>query len=139
MMISIYLCGSECANAEVNHEPDVVVIAHPDVPIETLSTVGLRAIFGMRKRTWQQGEAIKVYVLPDNNSVHNRFAKQVLQTFPYNLRRIWDRRVYSGTGQSPYAVGSQEEMRRAISSTENAIGYISREWLNSDVKVVELN
>ena len=117
---------------------DIIVIAHPNAPVEKLSTVGLRAIFGMRQRTWPQGDAIKVYVLPDQNPVHDRFAKQLLLTFPYNLRRIWDRRVYSGTGQSPKAVKSQGEMLSIIATTENAIGYIRRDRLNNDVKVVEL-
>jgi len=132
------ICFIPMGNSEPNSPQDVVVIVHPNSTIDSLSTVGLRAIFGMRNRTWQDGKPITVFVLKDDDPIHTAFTKKVLQTFPYNLRRIWDRRVYSGTGQSPVTVETEEEMREVISVTDNSIGYISRQWLNSDVKAVQL-
>jgi len=117
---------------------EVVVIVPADSSIEFLSKTGLRAIFGMRSRTWPQGGAIKVFVLEDDDPVHNLFTKQILQTFPFNLRRIWDRRVYSGTGQSPSVVKTEQEMRDRISMTANSIGYISLSRVDAGVKVVSL-
>ena len=117
---------------------EVVVIVPTGSNIESLSKTGLRAIFGMRSRTWPQGGAINVFVLEDDNPVHATFSKQILQTFPFNLRRIWDRRVYSGTGQSPNVVKTEEEMRDKIAITKNSIGYISRNKIDTGVKLVNL-
>lgn len=130
---SLSLAASPVANAD-----EVVVIVPVDSSIDTLSKTGLRAIFGMRSRTWPQGGAIKVFVLEDDDPVHATFSKQVLHTFPFNLRRIWDRRVYSGTGQSPYVVKTEEEMRDKISGIENSIGYIRQNRVDAGVKVVDL-
>ncbi len=124
--------------AQAEREIDIRVIAHPDVEVNSLTKVGLRSIFGMRNRTWPRGDLIRVFVLTDNDPTHIRFTKHVLRTFPYNLRRIWDRRVYSGTGQSPVVVSSEKEMRDMISLTRNSIGYVSADWVGDNVKVLEL-
>ena len=126
------------AASPVINDDEVVVIVPASSSIDTLSKTGLRAIFGMRSRTWSQGGAIKVYVLEDDDPVHATFSKQVLHTFPFNLRRIWDRRVYSGTGQLPYVVKTEQEMRDKISANENSIGYIRRIRVDVGVKVVNL-
>jgi ABC-type phosphate transport system substrate-binding protein len=130
---SLSLAASLVANAD-----EVVVIVPAGSSVDTLSKTRLRAIFGMRSRTWAQGGAIKVFVLEDDNPVHVTFSKQVLHTFPFNLRRIWDRRVYSGTGQSPHVVKTEEEMRDKISRTENSIGYLRRNRVDAAVKEVNL-
>ncbi|TQV69895.1 hypothetical protein FKG94_22340 [Exilibacterium tricleocarpae] len=117
---------------------DIRVIAHRDVKVDSLTKMRLRSIFGMRTRTWPEGELIQVFVLTDDDPTHVQFTKEVLRTFPYNLRRIWDRRVYSGTGQSPVVVNSEEEMRDVVSHTENSIGYVRDEWVDASVKILEL-
>ena len=135
------LCGLSPGPATAASEPvdsPIAVIVHPATPIETLSRPHLRAIFGMNNRAWEDGAAIRVFVLADADPIHAQFAKKVLNTFPYNLRRIWDRRVYSGIGQSPTTVNSQEEMRAIVAATEHAVGYLSRDLINGTIKVVEL-
>lgn len=125
-------------SSKADTDNDVVVIVPQDSTVDSLSKTSLRAIFGMRSRTWPQGGAIKVFVLEDDNPLHATFAKQLLQTFPFNLRRIWDRRVYSGIGQSPAVVKTEQEMLNKVSETENSIGYILRNRVDAGVKVVNL-
>lgn len=103
----------------------VVNRAAHDQSLDTvLSESGLRAIFGMRLRTWPDGSPIRVYVLPDRHPLHTQFCKRLLGVFPHQMRSAWDRLVYSGTGQAPLEVSSEEEMRAKIASTPGAIGYL---------------
>ncbi len=134
----LWLCYSANLLNALPAGPTICVIANPHVEVDALSKTSLRSIFGMRNRTWPKGDFIRVFVLEDKNPTHILFTKQILRTFPYNLRRIWDRRIYSGTGQSPTVVDSEEEMRRQVSLTDNAIGYLSNKWVNDDVKVLDL-
>jgi ABC-type phosphate transport system substrate-binding protein len=117
----------------------------------------LSAIFGMRLRTWQDGTPIRVYVLPDNHAVHITFAKHVLHVFPHQLRAAWDRMVYSGTGQAPVEVPTEEDMRARIAGTRDptlvvlrspeemreklaadssAVGYLTTKMVDERVKVL---
>ncbi|WP_022947542.1 hypothetical protein [Methylohalobius crimeensis] len=107
------------------------VFAEPEVQVcdsegraTNLSSESIREIFFMRQRSWSDGTPIKVFVLPDDNPVHRRFAKEVLGVYPYQLRAAWDRLVYSGTGQTPIQVESIQEMATRLDATSGAIGYV---------------
>jgi len=101
-----------------------------------ISRYVLSAIFGMRLTTWPDGSAIRVFVLADDNRVHTLFCKQVLQIFPHQLRTAWDRLVYSGTGQAPEVLSSEQELRIRIAKTPGAIGYLTKENLDDTVAVL---
>jgi len=114
------------------------IIIHPDVQQETISVNVLRAIFSMRLKTWPNGKLIKVYVLPDDDQLHQDFSKETLNVFPYQLRSTWDRLVFSGTGQAPTTLFSDEEILKKISSTPGAIGYLKTSIINDDVHVIQI-
>ncbi|MBI5016444.1 MAG: hypothetical protein HZB55_13270 [Deltaproteobacteria bacterium] len=114
------------------------VVVHPRVAVEALSRNEARAIFGMRLRQWRDGSRIVVFVLPDTSPTHISFAKSQLDIFPHQLRRAWDRLVFSGTGQAPIEVRSEEEMRAKVATTDGAIGYLRKEDLNATVRVLQI-
>lgn len=108
-------------------------MTHPSI-----SQNALNAIFGMRLRKWEDGSPIRVYVLPDENPLHIAFSKQVLRVFPYQLRNAWNRLVFSGTGEEPITVGSEKQMREAVSTTPGAIGYLSPSMIDDTVSPIVL-
>lgn len=99
----------------------------------------LYAVFGMRLNTWPDGSPVKVFVLPDDDPVYVAFCKQVLRVFPHQMRSAWDRLVYSGTGQAPIEVSSEEEMRSRVATTPGAIGALTRKMIDDRVKVLALD
>jgi len=117
----------------------VEVIIHPGTDASYLSKNLLRSVFSMRLRTWQDGVPIRVFVLPDDAPLHSIFAKKKLDVFPYQLRSAWDRLVYSGTGQAPLVVHSEEEMREKIATTPGSIGYLNENKIDGSVQVVHIN
>ena len=76
-------------------------------------------------------------MLSDENALHQQFSKTSLHVFPYKLRRIWDRNIYSGTGEAPITVDSEEEMLKAISSSPGAIGYANKG--NDNVRIIKID
>jgi hypothetical protein len=85
----------------------------------------LRAIFTTRLRQWPDGAQIHIYVMPDDSAVHDRFCREQLGMYPYVLRELWDRLLFTGTGLTPTVVRSEEEMRARVRGTPGAIGYVS--------------
>jgi hypothetical protein len=57
---------------------------------------------------------------------------------PHQLRRAWNRQIYSGIGQAPNKVDTEAEMRRLIASTPGAIGYLPEDQINEHVRKVEI-
>ena len=105
---------------------------------EIVDRADLRAIFTLRKRQWSSGAPVKVYVLPDDNEVHDDFVKQKLHLYPYQLRQIWNRLVFSGTGVAPVEVDTEAEVLQAVIDNPNAIGYVNGAELPTGVKEVPL-
>ena len=90
------------ASAQPNELPNtIVLIAHPSVGTANVSRDTARAMFAMRQRTWPNGQAAQVYVLPNRDPVHGRFSKEQLGVYPHQLQLAWDRMVFSGMGQAP--------------------------------------
>lgn len=116
----------------------VEIIVNNSVVQQQLSLSELRSIFTMRQRYWNEGNKIRVFVLSDNHPLHRNFAKHQLGIFPHQLRRTWDRQVFSGTGQAPEEVDSEQEMLDTIMNTPNAIGYFETNPDNENVHVLEI-
>lgn len=106
-------------------DDSVEVITSPDRGDPALSRTALQAIYLMRVRQWPDGTPIRVFVLPESSELHDRFAREKLGTYPYILRRTWDRLVFTGTGLAPEVVPSEEEMRQKVMRSKGAIGYLS--------------
>jgi hypothetical protein len=104
----------------------VEIIVNPAVSSVPLDRDLLRAIFTMRLRSWPDGPAVRVFVLPDGDPVSDRFYREQLGMYSYVLRSAWDRMVYTGTGLAPTVVRSEKEMRERVLATPGAIGYVSR-------------
>lgn len=119
-------------------EPATVVIANKSVQQASLPLETLRAIFAMRQRTFPDGQAVHVFVLPDDNPIHEDFSKRVLGVYPHQLRLAWDRAVFSGTGQAPNEVASEAEMIEDVASTPGSVGYIKKTSLNGQVRVLDI-
>jgi len=114
----------------------VDLVVNRNTPVKNLSLNMVRAIFGMRLTSWPDGMPIHVFVLGDKTSLHSDFSKQILGVFPHQLRRAWNRQIYAGIGQAPARLESEKEMREKVAETPGAIGYISEEMLNEQIRKV---
>ncbi|MCX7192614.1 MAG: hypothetical protein NTY60_03175 [Proteobacteria bacterium] len=114
------------------------MIAHPGVAIQTLTVNEARSMFGMRQLSWSSGLVVRVFVLPQQNSLHDVFCREVLNIYPYQLQQSWNRLVYSGTGQAPVEVASEQEMLARVAATPGAIGYVNKVKSNDTVHTISV-
>lgn len=126
--ILFFIMVSNCQGVEI--------IVNASVPDRLYTVQDLRSIFAMQRPIWSNGEKIQVFVLADNNPLHREFTKTKLNMFPHQFRRIWDRLLFSGTGQPPRQVGSPEEMIEKISTTPNSIGYAEAAPDNKNIRIL---
>ncbi len=124
------------ASTDLLAEEIVVAVQKNSVPTTPIKRYVMSTIFAMGMTTWPDGSSIRVFVLADNNPTHSNFCKQVLNVFPHQLRAAWDRLVFSGTGQSPVVVSSENEMRERLATTPGAIGYLPKETVNDSVAIL---
>lgn len=103
---------------------------------KSLTRNTLRAIFSMRAQRWPDGTPVSVFVLPDAHPTHRGFTREILSLFPHQLRRSWDRYVYSGIGTAPIEVKSEKDMIYKVATTPGGIGYTGREVSNEDIRTL---
>lgn len=126
LSLPLFCWAEELAAPEENNQSGHVVITHPGTAATNLNLSQLRAIFSMQVRQWPNGHAIEVFVLKDDDKLHRQFLKETLKMLPHQLRRHWDRYVYSGIGQGPTIVKDQQEMLERVKSVDGAIGYVEK-------------
>jgi hypothetical protein len=114
------------------------LITHQGTGVETVTRNEARLFFTMRLKNWPDGTLVKVFVLPDNSDLHHRFANEVLGLYPYQLRRVWDRQIFSGTGQAPITLSNEQEILDRIATTPGAIGYTEALLDKPRVRVLEV-
>ncbi len=112
------------------------VVVNNSVPLDKLTQAQLRSIFTMRQIQWPDGSPIYVVVLPDNSPEHQRFSREQLRLFPYQLANIWDRQSFSGTASRPQLAADQAHMLQLLRTTPGSIGYV--EQYQADPAVKEL-
>ena len=135
-----------CCTAAIKGHSETQISERPNkiVPIvntggqASISNNGLWAIFRMRLRHWSDDSPITVFILEENDPIHRRFCKEILNIFPSQLRRAWNRLVFSGSGQAPIKVSSQEEMLKSVASTPGAIGYAYEKDLIDQVRILKI-
>ena len=118
--------------------PVVQVIAHTSVSSQKISVDQIRRIFSMRQTVWPNDQLITVYVLANQDPTHQDFSIKVLGMFPYQLDRIWNKLVYSGLGEEPIKVKSEQEMLERISQQPGAIGYVMGQVNVDNVKNIDV-
>jgi len=118
--------------------PAQELIVNKDTGVERLTRNEARLYLTMRLKSWPNGTLVKLFVLPDDNALHLHFVNSVLGLYPYQLRRAWDRQLYSGTGQAPVTVSSVNEMLERVAMTPGALGYIDVGTKAQDIRVVEV-
>lgn len=99
------------------------VIVNADTVLAKLDINSIRSIFTAKLTRWPNGMRIQFFVLPDEHPHHRHFVKNKLGLFPYQLRQIWDRLIFSGVGEGPVTVDSIDEMIEKVGAIPGAIGY----------------
>jgi len=117
----------------------IYIISNITADTASLSVTQLRRIYSVRQVNWKNGTPIVVYVLASNEPLHQKFCKEKLRLFPYQLDRIWQKLTFSGYGVAPIEVATQQALIEAVQSTKGAIGYVEKLSEVKDVNVIKID
>lgn len=72
----------------------------------------------------------------ENSPLRAEFYKKVLEKEPAQVQAIWSKIVFTGKGKQPKEFKSSKEVKKAVSESVNAIGYIDKSEVDDTVKVI---
>jgi ABC-type phosphate transport system substrate-binding protein len=86
-------------------------------------------------KSWSGGVPIKLLELSPDDPTRAAFDKAVLGKSAQQLKDIWAQNSLSGKAIPPKQLASDEEVKKAVSSSKIAIGYIKASSVDDTVKV----
>jgi hypothetical protein len=115
---------------------ELLVVAHPRVPVEGLNDAELESIFLTLRRYWDGSSVIIPFNLPPRSELRIQFDEAVLRMGPDEVGRYWlDRRVRGGA-PPPRQAPDPVTLVRLVARLEGAIGYVPPTVPLDDVRVL---
>ncbi len=126
----VLLCCVTTATAQV------AVVAHKDVPIESISKDQLLDFYIGDIQAWPSSELeIVVCDLREKGDVKDGFY-QYLGKSSSRMRSIWLKRKLAGEGNPPLFFQSEEALLQHVIDTPGAIGFVHLSKVTGTVKVL---
>lgn len=130
--VIILLCGFSLSS-----QAQVVVIAHPSVPIDKIEQADLYDIYSGETRLWHNDETVITFDLRPKTTTKVSFYN-FLGKSPSRMKSIWMVNMLSGEGDPPVSVDSEEEMLQKVANTPGAIGFLSKAKADTLVKIIRV-
>ena len=115
-------------------EAQVAVIAHAEVPADSVTKDQLLDFFTGDIRAWIDGAAVVVVDLKPRSDVKETFY-DFLGKKPSRMKSIWLRKMLSGEFEPPEALETEAEMLEKISTTPGAIGFVHKTTITAEAAV----
>lgn len=117
---------------------EVVVIVHPD-NTNQLDGAAVKRLFLGKEKKFPDGQPASPLNQTVDTATRQMFDEQVLERNSSQIAAYWSKLVFTGKGVPPKEVSGDAEVISSILQDANAIGYVHRDAVTGDVKVIALN
>jgi hypothetical protein len=114
----------------------LAVVANPGVPVKSLGTSELAAIFTRATRSWKDGTAIRPINLPPGSPERVAFDRAVLHLEPEQSAQFWIDRMVRGEEPAPKAIAKVEVVMTLVPTLAGGIAYVPEQKVDDKVKVL---
>lgn len=127
------------AAAPITAQDDAfVVIVHPDVPEDHLTTSELARIFQRRTTQWSDGTA--VVPVEEAGPVRSRFYQETMGMSVGEVGNFWVRQAMTSAMHPPRLLGSADLVIPYVAATPGAIAFVEASArLSSSVKRIRID
>lgn len=113
----------------------LLIVAHPQVPVSSISAEELASIYMIQKTAWPNGLPVVPVNREASSSVRAHFSETVLEHSPRELADYWNRLRFQGK-LPPLVQTSDQAVLGFVRNVPGAIGYIAAGPTPSGVKVL---
>ena len=120
-----------------NSNAQIAVIANKSIPLEKISKTKLLDIYSGDIKWWDNGDPVVVFDIKPKIEIKSAFYNYLGKSTA-RMKSIWLKKMLSGEGDPPEALKSEEEIKRRVGETVGAIGFISKNKVTTEVKVLAI-
>ncbi len=131
--VVLILCISSVAFAS-----RLVLIVNKQNPVSRLSQQDVKRIFLGKRMTWPNKSLITT-ITQKRSETHRQFVRAIIRQTSQEYSQYWKHLVRTGRGIPPKSVATDNEVKAAVSTNVNAIGYIDEQSLDRSVKKVKVH
>lgn len=114
----------------------LVVVVNKANQISLLSKKQIIDIYMGRYLSFPDGESVSPIDFPTNSNIKQQFYLQLVNQNERKIKSYWSRLLFSGRAKPPKEAQSLENAIVLIEQTSDAIAYLSREQVTSEMKIV---
>lgn len=118
-----------------NASADLYIIANKDLPVGQLDKDDIAAIYLLKKKHWDNGEAIMPINLPAQAEARNRFSAEIFDSTPDKLGSYWDKMLFKGE-TPPVTQNSEQAVVLFVERIKGAIGYVETKPQSPQIKIL---
>lgn len=118
---------------------DVVVIVSADNPVDRLSRQQITDIYLGRSDSFPDGRTANPIDQKPGSPAREIFYETVVGRTSAQVRDHWSGIVFTGRGQPPPEVKGDGDMRERVATDPTAIGYVTRDYVDDSVRIVEID
>lgn len=128
-------CAALAAAADAN---TFKIVAHPSVPVASLSRAAVSAAFLKKTDKWPDGTAIVPVDQAHDSSVRHAFCRQIHDRSLAVVDAFWQKQVFSGRATPPLTKPNDAEVIAYVRSVPGAIGYVSTSTESTGLKEIRV-
>jgi hypothetical protein len=72
----------------------------------------------------------------EKSALRDEFFNKACKKDPVQVKAMWGKLIFTGTGTPPAEVDSSAAMKKAVAADPNAVGYIDKKDADASVKVI---
>lgn len=114
---------------------DLAVIGHPGVPDSALEKSRILDYYTGDRQRWSNDEPVIPLDLQEPKDVRKNFYKSLGKSSS-RMRSIWMRRKLAGEGEPPESIENERELLDRVADTPGAIGFVRRDSVTDQVKLL---
>lgn len=116
-----------------------VLVVNKNNPTSQLTVSELKRIYNGNIKLWNNGHNVIPVVLSDSDPLSINFVKRVFGVDIEFWRGLWIQKSLSGNATPPHQEKNCSSVIKFVASEPGAIGFIKKESLTSDVKVISID
>jgi ABC-type phosphate transport system substrate-binding protein len=134
--IGLAAIGCALGLGSIAVKADVVAVVSSKSALTTLTKNEVMDIFLGKRTRFPNGSSAMPIDLTEGSATRLEFYNKLAAMSPAQIKAYWSKIIFTGRGQPPPAVENGAEAKKVVIANPNAISYIDRNLVDSDVKIV---
>lgn len=136
-LICLWCLGTAAAQ---NHDVDIALVAHPDIPVSNLTLADVRKVFLGERQYWSANVPVVLLIRAPVARERNVVLKTIYQMSESQFKQYWIAKIFRAESVSaPKVVYSNDMANELVTAIPGAIAFIDAREVRAGAKVIRVD